>query len=276
MTRLAGLIRLGHPFPSLLDGAMTALAAMIAGGAGVDAVRLGIAMVALQVGIGATNDLIDAPGDAGSKLAKPIPAGIVTPRTARFAIVAAFGVGLVLAAASGPSTLLLAVVGMGIGLLYDLVLKGTAWSWLPFALGVPLIPVFGWLGATGSLPRSFLVLVPAAFAAGAALAIANALADIERDRDAGTGSIAITLGFARAWAVDALLIALVGVGAVVSAAAFHGPSGATLLVAAAAACPLAGVALSRGGGAGRRERGWEVQAIGFAILAVAWLAVVLT
>ena len=32
------------------------------------------------------------------------------------------------------------------------VAKGTAWSWLPFAVGIPLLPVYGWLGAAGALP----------------------------------------------------------------------------------------------------------------------------
>jgi 4-hydroxybenzoate polyprenyltransferase len=202
----------------------------------------------------------------------------VTPKQARVTIVAALAVGLVLAAVSGGPTLFIAIIGIGIGLLYDLALKGTAWSWLPFALGVPLVPVFGWLGATGSLPRAFAVLVPAAFVSGAALAIANALADVERDRSSGNGSIAVALGSARAWVVDAILVVLVCVAAIVSAMAFRGPSGPVPIMAVviAAALPLAGVGLSRGAGAGRRERGWEVQAVGFAALAAAWLAAVLT
>ena len=38
--------------------------------------------------------------------------------------------------------------------------EGTAWSWLPFAVGIPILPVYGWLGATGSLPGLFHRLVP--------------------------------------------------------------------------------------------------------------------
>ena len=275
MTRLAGFVRLGHPFPSILDGVMAALAALVAGGGAADAVRLGVAMVALQVGIGATNDLVDAPRDAGHKPGKPIPAGLVTRRDARLVIVVAVVLGLGLASVSGVATLAVALVGVTIGLLYNLALKGTAWSWLPFALGVPLVPVFGWLGATGSLPGAFFVLVPAAFAAGAALAIANALADLDRDLASGTGSIAVALGPDRAWALDALLVALICVAAVASVPALHGPSGEAPAVRIAAAAPIAGVLLSRAGPAWR-ERGWEVQAVGLAVLAVAWLVAVLT
>ncbi len=83
---------------------------------------------------------------------------------------------------------------MAIGLAYDLRLKGTAWSWLPFAVGIPILPVFGWVGATGTLDPVFAILVPTAVIAGAALAIGNALVDIERDRAAGVSSIALALG----------------------------------------------------------------------------------
>ena len=38
---------------------------------------------------------------------------------------------------------------LGVGLLYDLRLRGTALSWFPFAVGIPLLPVYAWLGATG-------------------------------------------------------------------------------------------------------------------------------
>ena len=92
---------------------------------------------------------------------------------------------------------LLAVVVLGIGLAYDLFAKGTAASWVPFAVGIPILPVYGWLGATGSLPDLFRLLVPVAAVAGAALAIGNALVDVERDRAAGDRSVALVLGRGR-------------------------------------------------------------------------------
>ena len=157
-------------------------------------------MTALQFGIGATNDIVDAPRDAGHKPGKPIASGLVSPSIAGAVAVAGFGGGLVLSSVSGPPTVVVAIVVILIGLAYDLRLKGTAWSWLPFAVGIPILPVFGWLGATGTLPPVFGILVPVAVAAGAALAIANALADVERDQAAGTVSIATySVPAARGW-----------------------------------------------------------------------------
>lgn len=251
---------------------MTAAAAILAGGEPLTALRLGASMVALQAGIGATNDVVDAPADAGVKAGKPIPAGLVAPRVAAGIAAAGFGLGILLAAPSGPSLVALAVGIVGIGLSYDLRLKGTAWSWLPFAVGIPLLPVYGWLGATGSLAPLFGILVPTAAAAGAGLAIANALADVERDRATGVGSVATAVGPGRAWAIHAALVLAVVVAAVASALARGATAGEWLAVAAAGALPLGGAWLARGGSASRRERAWELEALGMALLAVAWLA----
>jgi 4-hydroxybenzoate polyprenyltransferase len=228
-------------------------------------------MTALQSGIGATNDVVDAPRDAGHKPGKPIPSGLVSPSVAGAVGVVGFVAGLGLAVPSGLPTIALAVAVMGIGLAYDLRLKGTAWSWLPFAVGIPILPVFGWLGATGSLPPAFGILVPAAVAAGAALAIANSLADVERDRAVGTASIATALGPGLAWAVEAALVAVIVVAAVASAWLLAAFAARVLLVALAGCLPLAGVVAGRGGGADRRERAWQLEAIGIAAVGVAWI-----
>ena len=127
-------------------------------------------------------------------------------------------------------------------------------------------------GRPGRCPPAFAVLVPVAVAAGAALAIGNARADVERDAASGVASIAIALGPRRAWAVQVVILAAVGVVAVGSAAPWRGAAarpgrpdrrrrpGPPL--AAAASRDLRPAAL---------ERAWEVEAIGVAALGVAWL-----
>jgi 4-hydroxybenzoate polyprenyltransferase len=266
-----GLIRLIHPFPILLDGIVTGAIALLAGGEPSTAVRLGLAMFALQASIGALNDLADASFDAGRKPGKPIPAGLVSPTVARVVVVGAAGIGLALTAPSGPGLMALAGLILAIGYGYDLVAKGTAWSWLPFAIGIPLLPVFGWLGAVGTLPTPFAVLLPVAVMAGAALAIANARADMDRDEAAGLVSVAIRLGSRRAWAVGAWLLAIV---VVVALGSLWLTGGQTLAVAASVGAALlvgAGVVLGRTSSAAQRERAWEFQAIGVALLGAAWL-----
>jgi 4-hydroxybenzoate polyprenyltransferase len=275
--RLIGLGRLVHPFPSVLDGLVSAAFAVAAGGSWVVVAGLGLAMTVLQAGIGATNDLVDAPRDAGHKPGKPIPAGTVSRRLARNVAIAGFAGGTVLAGMSaGVVGLALAIVVIAIGLAYDLRLKGTAWSWLPFAIGIPVLPVFGWLGASGGLPPAFIVLVPVAMAAGAALAIANSLVDVERDRAAGSDSIALALGPPMAGRIQLGLLVVVALAAVASVGPLGGAAGGAIFVALAALLPVGAAIAGRNGGAARRERAWELEAVGLAILGGAWLIAVVT
>ena len=270
--RLRGLIRLAHPFPSLLDGLVVGAVALVAGGDGLTAARLALSMTALQVSIGALNDVIDAPTDAGHKPGKPIPAGLVPRRLGLAAVVGGAGIGLALGAPSGSATVALAIVGLAIGFGYDLVFKGTVWSWVPFAVGIPLLPVYGWVGVAGSLPGSFVVLVPLAVVTGAGLSVANARADTELDTAAGVQSVAIRLGERRSWLVDAVLLGAVVIVAIATLAA-TGASAIDLACAVGAGLVVGlGVFVGRGGDRTRREWGWELQAVGAGLLAAVWLA----
>jgi 4-hydroxybenzoate polyprenyltransferase len=240
------------------------------------AIRLGLAMVALQVSIGTLNDLLDVDRDAGRLPPKPIPAGQVGVGAARSVWVASAVVGLILVLPSGGPTLAVAVAGLSIGYSYDRFAKGTAWSWLPFALGIPLVPVFGWVGTGEPLPSAFAVLIPCAVLAGAALAIANASADVEQDVASGAASVAVRLGLERAWLVHVMLLGVAigivclalagsdpGIGAIVVAAV-----GVALVVGSAALGSTIGV---RRATAGQRRLAWELEAVGMGIVATGWL-----
>ena len=239
------------------------------------AAALGLSMTLLQFAIGALNDVVDAPRDMVRAATKPIPGGLVPARTARIVAgaCAAGGVGLALVGAPGLAAL--ALVILAIGAAYDLRAKGTTLSWLPLAVGIPLLPVYGWFGATGGLPGVFLVIVPAAANAGTALAIANAVVDVERDEAAGIGSIAIALGAWRASVVVTVLHAVVAALAVGTAAVLGAPAGWLTAVLLAATVPLMGAALglvaAQREGPALRELAWEIQAVGTGLLAVAWL-----
>jgi len=246
--------------------------AILAGAETATAVRLGLAMTALQVSIGALNDVVDAPRDAGRKPGKPIPAGLVSPGLGRAVAVGGAALGIALAAPSGLASVALALVVLGIGYGYDLGFKGTAWSWVPFAVGIPLLPVFGWLGAAGSLPASFAILLPVAVLAGAALAIANARVDAERDAAAGVDSVAIRLGLGRAWAVHAGLLVVVVAAALVTLSVGRAPTATIALAAVAAVVIGLGIVIGRGDASARQERAWELEAAGSGLLAIAWLA----
>ena len=236
------------------------------------AIRLGLSMVALQASIGSLNDVLDANHDAGRKPGKPIPSGRVSPDAARMVVVASAGLGIAAVVPSGPALVALAGLGLVIGYAYDLVFKGTIWSWLPFAVGIPLLPVYGWLGATGRLPTAFALLLPMAVMAGAALAIANARADEERDAAAGLTSIATRSGSEVAWRIHAALLVVVVVVAVASLVVAGVAPAAVGLTLAAGLVVVGGIVVGRSGTPERRERAWELEAAGIGLLATVWLA----
>lgn len=253
---------------------MTGSVALLAGGGPLTAVTLGTAMTLLQLGIGTVNDVVDAPRDRDHKGGKPIPAGLVDRRHAVLLAVACFASGLVLSMAVDPRVGMLATFVTAIGLSYDLWLKGTIWSWAPFAVGIPILPLFGWLGARASLPPAFALLVPVAMAAGAGLAIANALVDIERDRAAGASSLAARLGRPRADIAVAGIFAVVGAVAVGSAAISAGGPIPLALLTVPAIIPVLAARWAVGGDPGARERAWRAEAVALGGLAAAWIWVI--
>jgi 4-hydroxybenzoate polyprenyltransferase len=274
LARLAARARIVHPFPSTLDAAVVAAVAAVAGAPAARIGLLAVAMLLLQFSIGAANDWADAPADATGNPAKPIPRGLVRRRSAALLAAVLAGAGLTLAAAAGGLAFSVACLGLAAGLAYDLGLKGTRWSWLPYAIGIPLLPVFAWVGATGGLPAPFAVLIPLAVVAGAALAIANALADLERDRAAGTETVATTLGVERARRLGAGLLVTAATAAIVTAIALGGPPGWIAVVTAGGLVAIGGVRLGWGAGARARQRAWEIQGLGAGLLAAGWVGAV--
>jgi 4-hydroxybenzoate polyprenyltransferase len=265
----------------LLDGLVVLGVALIAGAGITRAVVAAVSMTFVQFAIGAANDFVDAPADAGRKPGKPIPSGQVGRRLAPVVALVAAGSGIALAFAVDRALGALAVVVLLIGLAYDLRFKGTAWSWLPFAVGIPLLPVYGWLGAQSTLPVLFAVVVPIASVAGAGLAIANSIVDVERDRAAGGASVAVAIG-PRSAGILALVLQVAVAGCALVAGAFIGLSGPWLVTVAVAGLALvAGAEWSRrvagqgGVRVARREHAWRLQAIAGGSLVIAWLAAAL-
>jgi geranylgeranylglycerol-phosphate geranylgeranyltransferase len=234
-------------------------------------------MFCLQASIGALNDLVDVPLDAGQKPGKPLPRGLISVRAAGVVTVVGSVAGVALSLPSGLATAAVAAAGAGLGYLYDLRLSRGAFSWLPLAFALPLLPIHAWLGATGLVPPGLVTLLPAAVLAGFGLALGNGLVDVERDAATGRRGIVVSVGARVAW-----LVQTGALGLVVLLAAFLAPHAASSTEALgtlrSAGVPLGGVAIALGAAAlgarsvGLRERGWELEAVGVAAAGVAWLA----
>ena len=194
--RLGGGLRLLHPFPSLMNALATLLFAALASGGPPGwrtAATLAGAIFASQAAIGIANDWADRDLDRATKPHKPLVAGLVTPPAALTLLAVALLVAALCAARFGPWSLLLVAAGTGLGLAYDLWLKRTPCSWLPYLLAIPLEPIWVWTALDQFTPR-LLWIYPIGAPLLLALHLANALADLSGDTAGGVGGVVQRLG----------------------------------------------------------------------------------
>ncbi len=191
--------RIIHPFPTLLNVVATAGLAFVAAGGvpdgGLLAGMLGV-MFCAQCAIGVTNDYFDRELDAATKPWKPVAAGIIRPRAA-VVLAAAFAItAAIVATTLGPGGFLLAMLGMACGLAYDVRLKRTIASALPFMVAIPVLPLWVWV-TLGEWRSVLWWLLPLGALLGLALHLANTLPDLDDDRAHGVAGLAHRLGAAR-------------------------------------------------------------------------------
>jgi 4-hydroxybenzoate polyprenyltransferase len=200
-----GYLLLPHLAPVLVVELATAAFAVIAWGGLPPAQLLGpllLAMLGGQLAIGATNELVDLPFDRVGKPWKPLASGDVSIRGARGMVV----IGLLLMVAFGwrfgPLALTLLAAGTALGLAYDLWFKRTVWSWLPYLLALPLLPIWVFAALGKPEPR-LLLLYPLGALATVGVHFAQALPDVAIDRAAGLLTATSRLGgwiaFVVAW-----------------------------------------------------------------------------
>jgi 4-hydroxybenzoate polyprenyltransferase len=240
---LLALARACHPAPTLAVSVLALLLGAVAGlGAGRTALPV-LAVLAGQLTIGWTNDVLDAERDRRvGRADKPVAAGDVAARTVAVATALALAVcvaaSLALGVAAGAVHVLLLV---GSGWAYNLGLKATAWSWAPYAVAFGALPAVAWLARPEpAVAPGWMVAVGALLGVGAHLL--NVLPDLADDAATGVRGLPHRLG-ARVTRVLAVAVLLAG-----SAVAVLGPAGATPAWGWAV---LAGLAVLAAGGVAR-------------------------
>jgi 4-hydroxybenzoate polyprenyltransferase len=183
------LVRASHPEPVL---AVTAISGLLAWavGRGWGTIWVVAAVLAGQLFVGWTNDHLDRDLDRqAERKDKPLATAAIQPTTVRNAAAAALLLCLPLSLASG----LVAAAVHFVAIAYNLGLKRTPLSALPYAIAFSLLPAFVTLGLPGHPWPA-----PWAFAAGALLGaaahFAQTLPDIERDLDQGVQGLPQRLG----------------------------------------------------------------------------------
>lgn len=252
--RPLGLVAAAHIGPAV---AVTLLAGLLATAQGLDPGRSALvvgAVIAGQLSIGWSNDLIDLSRDLRTARSdKPLVAGSVSVRAVRAASALAVLACVVLSLACGVVAGLVHLACVAAGWAYNLGLKATVWSWLPYAVAFGGLTAFVAL-ADASLPPWWWPVGGALLGVGAHLL--NVLPDL--DDDAATGVRGLPHRLGQRW------IAPVAAGVLVLATAVvllgGSPPPAAALAAAAVVLVLAGVVV---GTTGRRP---FVAAIGIALV----------
>lgn len=220
MRTLRALWGASHPGPAVV---VTVLSLALGVAAGLEALRLVglvVAVLAGQLSVGISNDAVDRERDrAVGRTDKPLVRDEVGAGTAWIAAAATVVLALALSAVLGWGMLLAHAVALASAWSYNLGLKSTPVSIVPFLVSFGIFPSL----ATLSLADPSLAAPWAAFAGaalGAAVHLTNVLPDLEDDRRTGVRGLPHRLGapasvlIAVAGIVAAAVAVLVGGGAV--------------------------------------------------------------
>ena len=270
-TTLTALVRACHPEPT---AGVTLLSTALAAAAGAGPARTALVASTVltgQLSIGWCNDVVDRGRDAAAgREDKPVAAGDLRPRTVALAAGSALVVSLALSAAAGPRAGAAHAGVLAGGWAYDLGLKRTTWSWLPYAVAFGLLPAYCVLVAGAGGVPAWLVLAGALLGTGAHFL--NVVPDIDDDRATGVRSLPVLLGAGASRVVGSGLLFAAACVLVLGPAGPPRPlawAGLALATAVAVAAALSGARAAPG----RRSRAPFLLALVAATVDVALLVV---
>jgi 4-hydroxybenzoate polyprenyltransferase len=246
--RAIALFRAAHAPPTI---AVTGLATAIAATSGRDlhaTLLVAAAVLTGQLSIGWCNDFVDRERDrAAGRTDKPVATGALPPGVVALACGVAVTACIPLSFASGWRAGLCQLVVVAGGWAYDLGVKQTLLSWVPYAISFAMLGAFLALGLPGHpAPHAWVLAGGALLGVGAHFL--NVVPDLEADRRAGVLGLPQRLGAARARTGGAVLLATAA--AVVTLGPGDPPPWA--LAGLAAAVTLAAVAAATGHRPGSR------------------------
>jgi 4-hydroxybenzoate polyprenyltransferase len=183
------LVRAAHPVHALVTALVLAAAALASGRPGRDAGLVAATVLVGQAVVGWHNDLVDRARDAGhERPGKPLASGAIEPGTVWFALACGVLMLVPLALGNGLTAGCAYLLSVGVCLAGNLVLRRTAFSWLPWACAFGLLTAFlsygGWGGQAQGAPPTVVVTTLAALL-GVCVHVLLALPDLVDDRADG-------------------------------------------------------------------------------------------
>ena len=188
------LLLASHPGPTVV---VTLVGGVLGFGLSYAPARLILLMAAVlagQLSIGWSNDWIDADRDAAvHRRDKPAARGAVAVGVVRTAAFVAAAVMVVLSLLLGPLAAIAHIVAVAMGWAYNLWLKNTPISVVPYAVSFGLLPAVATLGQPiPQFPAPWVIVVGALL--GIAAHFTNVLPDLADDRDTGVRGLPHRLG----------------------------------------------------------------------------------
>jgi geranylgeranylglycerol-phosphate geranylgeranyltransferase len=154
-------------------------------------------LLATQCAISLHNDYCDRELDRQTKPWRAIPRGLISPEVALGSAAGLTLTGLLAVLPLGRTVVTLLSAGTVAGFAYNAWLKRSRWTWLPFWVALPTLPVCAFAVIGRPAPRVWL-----AYIVGAPLVLgiylADSAADVEADAAAGIQGLAQRLGPGRA------------------------------------------------------------------------------
>ena len=209
--RVLGLLRASHLAPSVIVTVVITALAVTSGRGASGSVLVAASVLCGQLSVGWCNDRVDVRRDiAAGRGDKPLVTGAVSPHAVVVAAGCALALCVPLSLANGLLAGVAHLVGVAGAWSYNLGVKRTAFSPVPYALGFGLLPAFVTLALPGHpWPAAWVIAAAALLGVGAHAA--NVLPDIDADLGAGVRGLPQRLGRrgARFFAAAALLAASV-------------------------------------------------------------------
>ena len=186
---MVGLVRACHFQPTLAVVALTTGLAALSGRSAGGCAAVAVAVLAGQLSTGWSNDWFDAGRDiAVGRTDKPIVSGAVSVGTVRVAACTALVAAVPLSLLSGWRAATVHLVAIASAWAYNMGVKATVASPLPYAVSFGLLPAFVTLGLPGHpWPRPTLMVATALLGVGAHFI--NTLADREDDARSGISGL---------------------------------------------------------------------------------------
>ena len=220
MQKWVGLAKASHPLPTLAVTSISIVLAWSVGRSVAGCLLVAAAVFSGQLSIGWSNDAFDGERDkSASRAAKPVVAGLITTRTLWVSSGLALLACVPLSLLNGMLAGFVHLSAVASAWFYNLALKSTIWSWVPYAYSFGALPVFVQLSVPTLTGRNTQVEWWAAVVGaliGVAAHFANVLPDLGYDEVTNVRGLPQRLGkrdsilIIAGLVVSAILVAVIG------------------------------------------------------------------